>query len=712
VGCFYEKDQEFFFYSYFSTCNYRNICCRRFRVGEPRHSSTKYPGSIDSVDFFIRPHGTYMEMNIQIVFTPEGSPFSSITDTLEATMNFSLPDKAFINNMWLYMNETGKWIKAILLDKWTAGFIYESTVQRMVDPSILTKTSATNYTIKVFPLLGDSYRIVRMNIFIPCDWSKEHISANLPIDFINASKYLPDKVSLYVFPEDDFDQPFIKDNMHILFREENDHILGNHLRTEIYQEDFGNAKELMMVNNTKESFVALDYWGDEKFYQLVLNVEEFVSKQSNEKIAFLLDYDILKSNITREQVFDGLKKGILEFLKEGDQFNIFISGDEIHKVSDVWLSADTNTVNEVFNEIEPTMLDVETHLSELALIACDWVEKNAEEAKILLIANSDKHGSLEVANKLGQDIFIELLDKKISFSIATFIEKGWTTNLIYSIAYTGNDYLYSNLSRMSRGIFKKLQVNGKTIENLVKSTLGTLLGTLDNVSIHTTFSNGYSYETFNNSQNNNYQEDNFLFEYGKFKGDLPMRVEFSGEYRKKHFFNSYEIGDESQAGIYDCKSIWAAQSLKKMETTQTSDNLLIYEIINESLEYNVLALFTAFLAIEKKDSQDTSATSVEDIMINDGGLKATLYPNPFYENLNIRFEIEDSYTAYDLTIEIYDAMGRMIRSFGTYSKFGNELNLNWNGYSDSGQELPDGIYFIHVKFGKLSYVLKVVKLRF
>ena len=677
-------------------------------VSEPRSSSRKYPGTIDSMDIYIHPHGTYMEMNVQLVFTPEGSIFNSITDTLESVMRFNLPKNAFINNLWLYMNEQGQWVEADLLDKWTAGFIYESTVQRMVDPSLLTKTSAINYTLKVFPLLGNSYRIVRMNIFMPCKWSSDEISAILPLHFLNTSKYLPEKVSLYVFPTEDFVEPAIYDCPDVEFEEE-ENISGTYLKAEVSKDNYSKAHHLKMKNNTDDHFVAFDYWGDEKFYQFVLKMDELIEKHNPQKVAFLLDFEKDKSNISKQQVFDALKNGILDYLSDIDEFNLFLSNDGIYQASDEWLPATEENVENVFSDIAVDMLDDETHLEDLAITAVDWVEKNAEKAKILLIANTDQHGDLETANKLGQDILIELLDKPISFSIATYIQKNWETNIIYSIGYTGNDYLYGSLARTTKGIFKKLQVNGKTIDGLINSTLGTLIGGLGKIDIHTAFNDGYTYETFVKSDDDYYGE-NYLAESGKFRGELPMKIEVSGEYRNEHFFDTFTFGEGVSTDIYDCKSIWAAQSIKYMEDHQTNENLLIYELIEESLKYNVLSLYTAFLAIEKESQNDSTQTDVEDIITDDGHLKISLYPNPFSEDLNISIEIMENSLNDDLSILIYDAMGRKVMDYGIVSSFGERLNLTWNGKDRYGNELAGGVYFIHIKFGKETYLLKVVKM--
>lgn len=126
-----------------------NIFAGELYVNAPRSSFKKYPASIRNMTIKLEPHGSYVSAGIWLTFSPDGSPYKSVTDTLESVFSFELESRAFINDMWLYMDEWN-YVRAMLIDKWTAGFIYEEIVSRMRDPSIFSNSAMGNIKSKYF----------------------------------------------------------------------------------------------------------------------------------------------------------------------------------------------------------------------------------------------------------------------------------------------------------------------------------------------------------------------------------------------------------------------------------------------------------------------------------------------------------------------------------------------------------------------------------
>ena len=108
---------------------YSNLIALNLYVSDPRNSFTRYKGTIENMTVEVHPQGTYIEAGIYLTFSAVGSIYSSETDTLEAVLEFELSDKAFINGMWLFMSDT-TYVEAKLMDKWSAGFIYEGKIGR------------------------------------------------------------------------------------------------------------------------------------------------------------------------------------------------------------------------------------------------------------------------------------------------------------------------------------------------------------------------------------------------------------------------------------------------------------------------------------------------------------------------------------------------------------------------------------------------------
>ena len=66
------------------------------------------------------------------------------------------------------------------------------------------------------------------------------------------------------------------------------------------------------------------------------------------------------------------------------------------------------------------------------------------------------------------------------------------------------------------------------------------------------------------------------------------------------------------------------------------------------------------------------------------------YPNPFSNQVTFSFELKD---AGDLSIDIYDLLGRKVKSIGELFSDPGIKTVNWNGKNDLGQKLGNGMYF-------------------
>jgi hypothetical protein len=83
------------------------------------------------------------------------------------------------------------------------------------------------------------------------------------------------------------------------------------------------------------------------------------------------------------------------------------------------------------------------------------------------------------------------------------------------------------------------------------------------------------------------------------------------------------------------------------------------------------------------------------------------YPNPFHEKLNIVYCVERK--AYSTTIDIYDATGRLVRSFAVPGSYFLVPGIvTWDGYDNSGYRVGYGIYLITYVAGNQRETRKVV----
>jgi len=85
-------------------------------------------------------------------------------------------------------------------------------------------------------------------------------------------------------------------------------------------------------------------------------------------------------------------------------------------------------------------------------------------------------------------------------------------------------------------------------------------------------------------------------------------------------------------------------------------------------------------------------------------------PNPFSKLTTVNFSIEQS--AERVAIQIYDATGRLVKSFYPVSSIQNQVSaISWRGDDHAGRKLPSGVYFVTLRAGEYSETRKVLLVR-
>jgi hypothetical protein len=107
------------------------------KILRPQQSGYKVPAHFDSIFMTITPNGTYANVDIEFDVSSKNSQMANGNDSMEIEYKFSLPKGSHIHAAWLWMNHIK--VPAELYEKGEAKFIYESLVNRRVDPLIVYK---------------------------------------------------------------------------------------------------------------------------------------------------------------------------------------------------------------------------------------------------------------------------------------------------------------------------------------------------------------------------------------------------------------------------------------------------------------------------------------------------------------------------------------------------------------------------------------------
>jgi hypothetical protein len=92
-------------------------------------------------------------------------------------------------------------------------------------------------------------------------------------------------------------------------------------------------------------------------------------------------------------------------------------------------------------------------------------------------------------------------------------------------------------------------------------------------------------------------------------------------------------------------------------------------------------------------------------------IDVSVSPNPFRDATKIRYEIRDAgYEIDDMTLEIYDAAGRLVKDF-RITPDALRSTLSWDGRDDYNRILGSGVYFLRFSFAQEERSIPIVLLQ-
>ncbi|MDD5570042.1 MAG: VIT domain-containing protein [Bacteroidales bacterium] len=665
------------------------------RVGDPRNSWSTYQGTIEEAVLSVKPKGIYMEYGLYLTFSARGTYYTA-NDSLEITFNFNLPENAIVYDSWLWVGNDI--IRAKILDKWTASLIYENNVKRRVDPSILTKQSSTQYQLKVFPMMGNQTRKVKITFLMPAEWSKEKVAASLPLELLTTSLNELPKLHLFTWTDSLWNVPSIKDVTELNFQAKTDTVFGDYLTTEISSSYYNSKLKISFNTPLKNGYYLSKYstGGNEGIYQLALLPSPFVDSTAHHKVAVLFDYDASNTTISVSELLLKTKNEMIENLSSKDSFNLIFSNLSIYRVSNYWLPADSLTIENTFNALT-NPLSSYSNLTSLLSNGIDFIKNNDNNGEIVLISSSDQFGEYQNANTLINDI-LKLMNPSIPIHIADFQDQSFAYYYIGSTYYYGNEYFYLNLSRITGGSFQRIR-DGYSLSEIINLSFKYLSGTIKSFDLYTKLTTGICYSRYNLNASSDIAYINTpILQIGKYKGSFPFIAEFSGEYNSALFSKTINISEPITSDSLN-EEMWTGCFIKNLESQQQSNDI-INEIIYNSLAERVLSIYTAFLCLEDTNlichncKDETNLVSVEE---NDMDSLTTVYPNPFVDEVKISINSRSLKNNEIIEIKVYNITGELVYySVPEISAGLNRLDVKWNGKNINGNPLPAGMYILMV----------------
>jgi hypothetical protein len=89
-------------------------------------------------------------------------------------------------------------------------------------------------------------------------------------------------------------------------------------------------------------------------------------------------------------------------------------------------------------------------------------------------------------------------------------------------------------------------------------------------------------------------------------------------------------------------------------------------------------------------------------------LFSAMYPNPAAGRMLVRYQVA---SATDVSVRVYDAVGRVVRTLAAGSCDPGYYTVIWHGQDDAGRAVPAGVYFIHFVADDYTKIQKAVLVR-
>lgn len=675
----------------------------QLKVGDPRTSWYTSQGTIEEATISVKPLGAYYEIGLYLTFSARGTQWYNKADSLEITYNFELPAEAIVHDSWLWIGDDI--IKAKILDRWTAGQIYEGYVKRRTDPSILYKHSATRYELRVFPMAGNQKRRVKLSYLVPADWKINQSSVKLPVSLLTMSRYVS-KVTVLAWANESGVKPFLNAGTLQSYKPE---------FPNLYQENYSSAwpsTDLTIYYETpmpKGYHVSVLHEDDgEGFYQVAFLPNSIVNNVPKRKVVVLLDYDANGGLGSPQQLLDNVQNTLVQNLTSNDSFNVIFSNLTIRRAAETWLPGDRATIESVFKSAQ-NQLATYTNLTPLLLDGFKFVKQQGGGAQMLLVSNASHVSTISTGNTLFND-----LAPQIPPGMPIYVVDYYAKTLVYQvhngIYYYGNSYFLGILASKSKGSY--INTWGSNLSAALNKVFTNLTPIINVFDFHTTLSDGFCYGRFHTTGEHEVAYlDRPVVQIGKFKGNLPFKIQVFGEFEGRIFDGEIEVPEnEIQKADSLLRESWYGNYIGLLEAG-LQNQTTINEILNNSLKERVLSRYTAFLCPDDTSlicptcQDETKLTGLDPDVLLDSTLSA--FPNPFRESVQIRIKNTGG-AAQKASLEIMNLEGRLVQAFDL-SLSGNETTVRWDGKNGTGQSAPAGIYIAVLKTARQARVLKLLK---
>lgn len=679
------------------------------RVGDPQKGAWTYTtGTIEEATMTIRPMGLYLECAMYLTFSARGTTGFGTNDSLEVEFKFELPDRSVVTDSWLWIGDDIA--QARILDRWTATNIYEETVKRRIDPSLLVKNSARDYELRIFPMKRSEQRRVKIAWLAPLSWSVRETRAPLPVRMLAGSRVPVPGMTVLFFPEGPWNNPAMEAGSLVNFYPVSHPVQGAYWQASIPNGVYAQPASLVLPAPFENGlYASRQTIKGEQYYQMAVLPAAFYPGEQQRKVCVLVDYQTGNTNFTGQQLMTTLRQALLADLEPTDSFQVIVgAGFQTARVRDTWAPAHPDTIHQIFGALTPQLGNF-SNLTKLLPEGIAFAQQHPGPADILLVSNSRQFSTLAASNSAYYDI-TGLMNPVVPLSVVDFNNSFGLSIFVNGLTFYGNEYLYRNLSQFSGGNYFSTLTGAQTLTAALSNALLGMRVPIAGLDVYTTAEGGFTYGRYTTDVEQQAVSTIHqpVTQIGKYIGELPLLVRMGGIVDGTPFYREIEVqAQDFQDSDTTLRHLWYGQFLRGIEQGIT-DNGIIQSAIATSISERVLSRYTAFLCLE--DSTYFCATCFDETILvgteephaQDTLLQA--WPNPFVDQVHFMVQAEGSGM-----LEVYAMDGRLVQRKPVAHAGDAGWRWTWDGRDMSAQSVPPGIYVARLQAGKRQQVLKLLR---
>jgi Ca-activated chloride channel homolog len=658
------------------------------------------PGSNDSLKtLWLTNYNADVTITDQIAVTHVDQTFKNESNQqLEGIFVFPLPANAIVTELALWIN--GVRTIASVKDRDTARQIFDSLIRPRKDPALLQYMGNNAFQLRVFPI----------------DPSGVHQERRIEITYAELLPYMLSQVEYRFFlkttdaspkPPQRFSLNYaLTTQKKILSLSSPTHDgSGGYYPTKHsdynYTGIFGNEnaysdKDFKIVYKLESEGYALnnltyvpkpgtadamffDSTGDDPYYVVWITTPDTV-KILKKNVVFIADISSSMAGTRIVQLKNALKS-MVSLLNEGDRFNIVVFSSSARAFKDGLVAANESTkaeATEFVNQLTEIGLTNMEDAFKLGL-AAGWTDSSVNSAVFLTDGKPtwpvssttlSVRDTVKAYNKAGISLYSFGIGEEIDETFLRALAK--ENNGVYtgiSVDDSIASIMTSFMKMISYPLIKNCSINygGLATSDVLPNPLPNLLATAQ------------------------------LTVLGRYKGTGTFNITFSGKSGESSITLPQELTFPQSAKNHAfIPRMWASAKISAL-----LDQIAIYgeraelkdAVKKLGIKYGLVTPYTSLIAIENTGVKPGQVIEDKTQKVAARFALAGNMPNPVITTTLLKYSIPSYATAQRITLKIYDARGRLVRSLVDEIGMGGNFMVKWDAKDTKGSRVTAGLYF-------------------